>query len=244
VRESTKVRDVIALTGQYAAVDDDLTGWENLMLIGRLLEMSRPDARRRATQTLERFGLTEAARRSVKTYSGGMRRRLDLGASLLGRPRVLFLDEPTTGLDPRSRGDVWQLIREQVDDGVTVLLTTQYLDEADRLADEIAVMDHGRVIESGTPAALKAKVGGQTLQVQPTDRSDFGAAVKIVEALVGPASLDLDRGLISTAITTSGAGALAAVAARLEDDGIEVSELGLRLASLDEVFLSLTGEPA
>jgi oleandomycin transport system ATP-binding protein len=243
--EPAKVRDVIALTGQYAAVDEDLTGWENLVLIGRLLELSRPDARRRAAATLERFGLTEAARRSVKTYSGGMRRRLDLGASLLGRPRVLFLDEPTTGLDPRSRGDVWQMIRDQVSNGVTVLLTTQYLDEADHLCDEIAVMDQGRVIESGTPAALKAKVGGQTLHVRPTDRADFGAAVKIVEALVGPAALDLDRGAVSAAVAPgSGAGVLATVAARFQTDGIDVDELGLRLASLDEVFLSLTGDGA
>src|SRR5690242_3537162 len=241
LREPARVRDLIGLTGQYAAVDEELTGRENLVLIGRLLELSRRDARRRADELLEHFDLTEAARRSVKTYSGGMRRRLDVAASLIGRPRVLFLDEPTTGLDPRSRGDVWRLVRNLVADGVTVLLTTQYLDEVDELAAEIAVMDRGRVIESGSPAALKAKVGGQTLEVRPADRADFAGAATLVEAVLGTAQIDLERGLISAPVTGPGAATMADVARRLDGAGIAVSELGLRLASLDEVFLALTG---
>jgi oleandomycin transport system ATP-binding protein len=240
-REPARVRELIGLTGQYAAVDEELTGRENLVLIGRLLELSRFDARRRADELLQHFDLTDAARRSVKTYSGGMRRRLDVAASLIGRPRVLFLDEPTTGLDPRSRGDVWALVRELVADGVTVLLTTQYLDEADELAAEIAVMDHGRVIESGTPAALKAKVGGLTLEVRPSALADFAATAKIVESVLGPPGLDVEKGLISAAVTGSGAATMAHVALKLDGAGIEVTELGLRLASLDEVFLALTG---
>jgi len=240
-REPARVRELIGLTGQYAAVDEELTGRENLVLIGRLLELPRPAARRRADELLEHFDLTEAARRSVKTYSGGMRRRLDVAASLIGRPRVLFLDEPTTGLDPRSRGDVWRLVRDLVADGVTVLLTTQYLDEVDELAAEIAVMDRGRVIESGSPAALKAKVGGQTLEVRPADRADFAGAATLVEAVLGTAQIDLERGLISAPVTGPGAATMADVARRLDRAGIAVSELGLRLASLDEVFLALTG---
>jgi oleandomycin transport system ATP-binding protein len=241
VREPARVRELIGLTGQYAAVDEELTGTENLVLIGRLLELSRREARRRADELLEHFDLTGAARRSVKTYSGGMRRRLDVATSLIGRPRLLFLDEPTTGLDPRSRGDVWRLVRSLVADGVTVLLTTQYLDEADELAAEIAVMDHGRVIESGSPAALKAKVGGQTLEVRPADLADFAGTATIVEAVLGAAQIDLERGLVAAPVTGAGAATMADVARRLDGAGIAVSELGLRLASLDEVFLALTG---
>jgi oleandomycin transport system ATP-binding protein len=244
VKQADQVRALIGLTGQYAAVDEDLTGMENLVLIGRLLELSRREARRRTTELLERFDLADAGRRSVKTYSGGMRRRLDLAASLLGHPAVLFLDEPTTGLDPRSRGDVWLMIRELVADGVTVLLTTQYLDEADRLASEIAVVDHGRVIASGTPAELKAKVGGQTLDVRPTDPADLGAVSAIVEAAVGtaPSAHDDDPGLLSVAVED--ADALPTVVRRLQEEEIPVTELALRLASLDEVFLALTGHGA
>ena len=246
VKQSEQVRGLIGLTGQYAAVDEDLTGQENLMLIGRLLELSRRDARRRATELLDRFELADAGRRSVKTYSGGMRRRLDLAASLINRPAVLFLDEPTTGLDPRSRGDVWQMIRELVADGVTVLLTTQYLDEADRLASEIAVIDHGRLIASGTPSELKAKVGGQTLDVRPTDPRSLPAVAAIVQAAVGtePSRHTDDPGLISVAIEEGQADALTTVVRRLHEDGIAVTELALRLASLDEVFLALTGHGA
>ncbi len=158
-KDPDRVRAMIGLTGQYAAVDEDLTGFENLLLIGRLLELSRTDAKRRASELLERFELTDAAKRSAKTYSGGMRRRLDLAASLIGRPQILFLDEPTTGLDPRSRGDVWAMIRELVADGATVLLTTQYLDEADRLASEIAVVDQGRLIATGTARRTEGQGG-------------------------------------------------------------------------------------
>ncbi len=244
VRQADRVRGLIGLTGQYAAVDEELTGAENLILIGRLLELSRRDARRRATELLERFALADAGRRSVKTYSGGMRRRLDLAASLVVPPSVLFLDEPTTGLDPRSRGDVWQMIRQLVADGVTVLLTTQYLDEADRLAGEIAVIDRGRLIASGTSAQLKAKVGGQTLDVRPTDPDQLARAAAIVEAAVG-APLTRhpdDPGLLSTPVDD--ADALPTVVHRLQQEGIAVTELALRLASLDEVFLALTGHTA
>jgi oleandomycin transport system ATP-binding protein len=244
VRQADRVRELIGLTGQYAAVDEDLTGYENLVLIGRLLELPRPDARQRATELLNRFALADAGRRSVKTYSGGMRRRLDLAASLVTRPAVLFLDEPTTGLDPRARGEVWQMIRELAWDGVTVLLTTQYLDEADRLAAEIAVIDHGRLIASGTPAELKAKVGGQTLDVRPADPADFESVAAIVAAAVGadPASHPEDPGLLSVPVEDPDA--LPTVVARLKEERIPVTELALRLASLDEVFLALTGHGA
>jgi oleandomycin transport system ATP-binding protein len=244
VRQADRVRELIGLTGQYAAVDEDLTGYENLVLIGRLLELPRRDARRRATELLERFALADAGRRGVKTYSGGMRRRLDLAASLVTRPSVLFLDEPTTGLDPRARGEVWQMIRELAADGVTVLLTTQYLDEADRLAAEIAVIDQGRLIASGTPAELKAKVGGQTLDVRPTDPAHLDAVAAIVAAAVdAPASRHPeDPGLISAPVEDPDA--LPTVVARLKEERIAVTELALRLASLDEVFLALTGHPA
>jgi len=247
VREPDKVRSLIGLTGQYAAVDEELTGHENLVLIARLLELSRREARRRAGELLERFDLAQAGGRPVRTYSGGMRRRLDLAASLIGRPPVLFLDEPTTGLDPRSRGDVWELVRGLVADGATVLLTTQYLDEADRLAAQIAVLDHGRVIANGSPAALKAKVGGQTLEVRPAERAQLEAVAAIVTEVATGATptRNGDGGLVSVPVPGSLAGgqALAAVAGRLEAAGIAVTEVGLRLASLDEVFLALTGHP-
>jgi oleandomycin transport system ATP-binding protein len=244
VTQADQVRALIGLTGQYAAVDEDLTGVENLILIGRLLELPRRDARARAGELLDRFDLTEAGGRSVKTYSGGMRRRLDLAASLVNRPDILFLDEPTTGLDPRSRGDVWQTIRGLVADGVTVLLTTQYLDEADRLASEIAVIDRGTVIASGTPSMLKAKVGGQTLDVRPSLASDIPAVIQIVAAAVGtaPSPHTDDPGLISVAVED--AVALPKVVAALQEAQIQVTELALRLASLDEVFLALTGHGA
>ena len=178
---------MIGLTGQYAAVDEDLTGFDNLLMIGRLLEIPRKAAKRRARDLLDRFELSEAGNRSTKTYSGGMRRRLDLAASLVATPKILFLDEPTTGLDPRSRGDVWAMVRELVREGTTVLLTTQYFDEADRLANEIAVIDHGRVIARGTAAELKAKVGGQTLDVRPTDPADLDRVAGIIHTAVGTA---------------------------------------------------------
>jgi oleandomycin transport system ATP-binding protein len=248
VGEPHKVRPLLGLTGQYAAVDEELTGHENLVLIARLLELSRREARRRADELLERFDLAQAGGRPVRTYSGGMRRRLDLAASLIGRPPVLFLDEPTTGLDPRARGVVWDLVRGLVADGATVLLTTQYLDEADRLAGQIAVLDHGRVIADGSPAALKAKVGGQTLDVRPAERGQLDAVATIMAEVIADATptRNRDDGLVSVPVSGGpGRGqALAEVARRLEAAGIAVTEIGLRLASLDEVFLALTGHAA
>jgi oleandomycin transport system ATP-binding protein len=240
-----KVRKLITLTGQFAAVDEDLTGRENLLLIARLLELSRKAARRRADQLLERFGLAEAGGRLAKTYSGGMRRRLDLAMGLVREPQVLFLDEPTTGLDPRARGDVWDMVRDLVAAGTTVLLTTQDLDEADRLASRIAVIDRGRLIDSGTPAELKAKVGGQSLDVRPAEPGELAKVGAIVAEVAGAgAGTPNERdGVISAPLApgVSGTEALAAVSHRLGQAGIGVTELGLRLASLDEVFLTLTG---
>jgi oleandomycin transport system ATP-binding protein len=244
VREPDRVRELIGLTGQYAAVDEDLTGFENLLLIGRLLELPRAVAKQRSRELLDRFDLADAAGRSVKTYSGGMRRRLDLAASLVSTPKILFLDEPTTGLDPRSRSEVWAMVRQLVAEGTTVLLTTQYLDEADRLANEIAVIDHGRVIATGTAAELKAKVGGQTLDVRPTDPADLTRVAEIIAAAVGanPTRSLEDPGLLS--VPVDDAHALPAVVARLQIEEIPITELALRLASLDEVFLALTGHAA
>ena len=240
-----KVRKLITLTGQFAAVDEDLTGRENLLLIARLLELSRKAARRRADELLERFGLAEAGGRLAKTYSGGMRRRLDLAMGLVREPQVLFLDEPTTGLDPRARGDVWDMVRDLVAAGTTVLLTTQDLDEADRLASRIAVIDRGRLIDSGTPAELKAKVGGQSLDVRPAEPGELAKVGTIVAEVTGAgAGAPNERdGVISAPLApgVSGTEALAAVSHRLGQAGIGVTELGLRLASLDEVFLTLTG---
>jgi oleandomycin transport system ATP-binding protein len=242
--DAGQVRALIGLTGQYAAVDEDLTGFENLLLIGRLLEFPRAVAKQRSRDLLDRLDLTEAGGRSVKTYSGGMRRRLDLAASLVSTPSILFLDEPTTGLDPRSRGEVWAMVRELVAEGTTVLLTTQYLDEADRLAGEIAVIDRGTVIASGTSAELKAKVGGQTLDVRPTDPADLAAVAEIVTSAVGrpPTTTADDPGLLSVAVDD--AQALPTVVNRLQNEHIAITELALRLASLDEVFMALTGHAA
>ena len=245
-REPEKVRPLIGLTGQYAAVDEELTGRENLLLIARLLELSRRDARRRVGELLERFDLVEAGGRPLKTYSGGMRRRLDVAASLIGRPRVLFLDEPTTGLDPRARAQVWQLARGLVADGATVLLTTQYLEEADQLATELAVLDHGQVIEHGTPAALKARGGGQTLDIRPAEGVRLDAVAAIVAQVTGAiATQGGDGGVVSVPVDgrLAGTRTLAEVARRLDEAGIPVTEAGLRLTSLDEVFLALTGHP-
>ena len=245
-REPEKVRPLIGLTGQYAAVDEELTGQENLLLIARLLELSRRQARRRVGELLERFDLVEAGGRSLKTYSGGMRRRLDVAASLIGRPRVLFLDEPTTGLDPRARAQVWQLARGLVAEGATVLLTTQYLEEADQLATELAVLDHGQVIEHGTPAALKARVGGQTLDIRPAERVRLDAVAAIVAQVTGAIPTPGgDGGMVSVPVDgrLAGTRTLAEVARRLDEAGIPVTEAGLRLTSLDEVFLALTGHP-
>jgi oleandomycin transport system ATP-binding protein len=241
VTQAHQVRQMIALTGQYAAVDETLTGVENLLLIGRLLGQSRQAARRRAVELLDDFALSEAAGRPAKTYSGGMRRRLDLAASLVGRPRVVYLDEPTTGLDPRGRGDLWRVVRNLVDDGVTVLLTTQYMEEADQLADDIVVIDRGRVAATGTPDQLKAKVGGQILVVSPVSDSDLDTVVGVVAELSGDEP-DVAQGAVSVAV--GDAGLPPAILQRLTAAGVRVAELSLRKPSLDEVFFTLTGHHA
>ena len=238
VRDAHQVRQLIGLTGQYASVDDNLTGVENLILIGRLVGLSRPESKARARELLESFSLAEARERAAKTYSGGMRRRLDLAASLVARPSLLFLDEPTTGLDPRGRNELWELIRGLVAGGVTVLLTTQYLDEADQLADDIVVIDHGRVIATGTPEELKAKTGGQVLAVRPRDPDDLPTVVSVVAELVQTPP-DVDGPTVT--VPVGDPALLPAVVRRLDDAGVVITELALRGSSLDEVFLSLTG---
>jgi oleandomycin transport system ATP-binding protein len=243
VREAAKVRSIIGLTGQYASVDEDMSGRRNLVMIGRLLGMSRPDARSRAEKLLERFELTDAGDRTAKTYSGGMRRRLDLAASLVGNPRILYLDEPTTGLDPHARNGVWETIRDLVLDGTTVLLTTQYLEEADALADSLMVFDKGRVVASGRPAELKAQAGKQTLDVRPSEPAHLERVAAIVAEAVGVRpSVDVVNALVSAPVTDGTA--LPVVVRRLDEAGIAVTELALRLPSLDEVFLALTGHTA
>ncbi|WP_243791235.1 ATP-binding cassette domain-containing protein [Saccharopolyspora gloriosae] len=242
-RESVAVRSRIGLTGQYASVDEELTGVENLVLIGKLLELSRRDARARAAVLLERFGLTDAGGRAIKTYSGGMRRRLDLAASLVGRPEVLYLDEPTTGLDPRSRNQVWDMVNALTDEGVTVLLTTQYLEEADQLADKISVIDHGRVVAEGRADELKRRTGKQTLQVRPSGAEDVPEVRRIVAELTGAQPATHDEGGLLTAPVDDPV-LLSTLVRRLDDAGITADELALRLPSLDEVFLALTGKSA
>jgi oleandomycin transport system ATP-binding protein len=241
VGDAHRVRQLIGLTGQYASVDEGLTGAENLLLIGRLLGIPRRDARQRARELLANFDLQDAADRAAKTYSGGMRRRLDLAASLVGRPRILYLDEPTSGLDPRSRLELWDLVRGLVADGVTVLLTTQYLDEADELADEIAVIDRGRVIASGAPEELKAKTGAQSLAVRPADQGDLATVVSVVGELAG-VTPEVEGQLVTAPVVDPAL--LPAAVRRLDDAGVVITELALRNSSLNEVFLSLTGRPA
>ena len=238
-----RVRQLIGLTGQYASIDEGLSGTNNLIMIGRLLGLSRGDARARAAELLARFELSDAAGRRAKTYSGGMRRRLDLAASLVGRPRVLCLDEPTTGLDPHSRNEVWAMVREMVHDGTTVLLTTQYLEEADQLAHDIAVINHGAVIATGTPDELKAASGRQVLEVTPARRDQVPAAAALLEARLGGApEVSADAGTV--AIAVEGGRQLPEIVRELDAAGIEMAEFALRKASLDEVFLALTGQPA
>ncbi|GAA0443915.1 daunorubicin resistance protein DrrA family ABC transporter ATP-binding protein [Actinoplanes capillaceus] len=239
-REPGTVRERIALTGQYAAVDELLSGRQNLVLFGRLHRLSGPAARRRADELLERFGLTEAAGRSAKDYSGGMRRRLDLATSMIRRPRVLFLDEPTTGLDPRSRNQVWEAVRGLVADGTTVLLTTQYLDEADQLAARIAVVDAGRVVAEGSPDELKAAIGADRLEVVVRDVDRLAEAAAAVAGAVGAApDADPDQRRLRVPVTDR-VGGLTAAARALQDAGITVAELGVHRPTLDEVFLNLT----
>jgi oleandomycin transport system ATP-binding protein len=242
VGQPHQVRQLIGLTGQYAAVDENLSGAENLFMLGRLLGMGKPQASRRAAELLAHFDLADAGGRMAKTYSGGMRRRLDLAASLVGRPPVLFLDEPTTGLDPRSRNGLWTVIRELVADGTTVLLTTQYMEEADQLAHQIAVLDHGRVIATGTPDELKAKIGGQVLEVRPADPADLDKGAQLLADLTGSqATVDHDVRLIGVPMPDTAW--LPVAVRRLDEAGIAVVDLALRRPSLDEVFLALTGRP-
>jgi oleandomycin transport system ATP-binding protein len=243
LRDAHQVRQLIGLTGQYASVDEGLSGTNNLVMIGRLLGLSRGESRARAAGLLRRFELSDAAGRPAKGYSGGMRRRLDLAASLVGRPRVLFLDEPTTGLDPHSRNEVWGMIRQLVADGTTVLLTTQYLEEADQLAHDIAVIDHGQVIATGTPDSLKAQAGTQVLEVSPASRSDLAIVAGLLEGMVGaPATVNQESGQVS--IKVANGAALRDVLRALDDHSVALAEFALRRASLDEVFLALTGRAA
>ncbi|WP_166845204.1 ATP-binding cassette domain-containing protein [Isoptericola sp. BMS4] len=242
LRDPVAARRIVGLTGQYATVDEDLTGTENLVLFGRLLDLTGPDARDRAARLLDRFGLADAAGRRASTYSGGMRRRLDLAASLVGAPRVLFLDEPTTGLDPGKREELWRTIRSLADDGTTVLLTTQYLEEADALADEITVIDQGRVIAHDSPAGLKQHVGGQTVVVRPRDPARTADAADVVRRVTGH-PVDRSRGGVVTAPVDDGR-AFAGIVRELERAGMDVTELALRLPSLDEAFFTLTGHDA
>jgi oleandomycin transport system ATP-binding protein len=243
LRQPKQVRQMIGLTGQNAAVDELLSGQENLYMIGRLLGVRARDARSRAKELLDAFDLADAATKFVKNYSGGMRRRLDLAASLVGRPRFLYLDEPTTGLDPRSRLELWGMIRTLVAEGTTVLLTTQYLEEADRLADEIVVIDHGRVIAAGTPQQLKTRVGGQVLQTRPADVADLAATERILSEFAKDGDGTHNDGHTVT-VTIDDRQALGQAVRRLDDEGIVVDDLSLRRPSLDEVFLAVTGHVA
>jgi ABC-2 type transport system ATP-binding protein len=243
VRDGRLVRQKVSLTGQYASVDEDLTGRENLVLVGRLLGLGWRPARQRADQLLEAFGLTEAGERLVRTYSGGMRRRVDIAASLVAIPEVLFLDEPTTGLDPRSRNQVWELVRRIAAEGTTVLLTTQYLDEADRLAERMAVIDHGRVIAEGTSRELKTSIGANTLHLRLARADQRERAVAAVARVLGDGVFPAQEPLQVSARVESPAQA-AAVLAALSEAGVEVAQLSVGDPSLDEVFLALTGKPA
>jgi ABC-2 type transport system ATP-binding protein len=240
VRDAAIVRSMIGLAGQFAAVDDTLSGRENLELVGRLYGLRRREARARTYEVLERLGLTDAADRLVRTYSGGMRRRLDLGASLVGRPLVLLLDEPSTGLDPRARIELWSLIEELVGDGTTLLLTTQYLEEADRLADRVAVIDRGNMIAEGTPDALKQRVGGDVLEVRATRSADLERVVDLLAGLgLGQPVADV-RDQRVTLPTEGRVETLFAATRRIQDAGVAVTDIGIRRPSLDDVFLTLT----
>jgi len=244
VRQAAEVRHHIGLTGQYAALDDYLTGRANLIMIGQLGRLGRSQARRRADELLGRFDLTQAAGRAVKTYSGGMRRRLDLAASLIGDPEVLFLDEPTTGLDPNSRAVMWEIIRELAAEGATLLLTTQYLEEADQLASQVAVIDAGRVVAEGTPDQLKGKVGEDRIAVQLPPGSDLAAAVAVVQAqTTGLVDADPARWLV-TAPMPARDGVTTDVVRALDAAGVRVTDVTLRRPSLDDVFMILTGHRA
>ena len=237
-----RVRPIIGLSGQYAAVDENLTGYENLEMIGRLYQLGKPKARARARELLERFELVDAADRPVKTYSGGMRRRLDLAGALITSPPIIFLDEPTTGLDPRSRLGMWDVINERVRSGATLLLTTQYLEEADRLCDEIVVIDHGRAIAQGTPADLKRKVGGERLEVVVAESADLEIARAALEKVTGETPSVDEKARRVSAPVTGGASALVEVVRQLDAAEVEPLDIGVHRATLDDVFLKLTGQ--
>ncbi|MEU3752168.1 ATP-binding cassette domain-containing protein [Streptomyces olivoreticuli] len=241
-----QLRRVIGMTGQYASVDEKLSGFENLYMIGRLLDLSRKDARRRADAMLERFSLTEAAKRPAMQYSGGMRRRLDLAASMIGRPAVLYLDEPTTGLDPRTRNEVWEEVQRMVTEGATVLLTTQYMEEAEQLAQELTVIDRGRVIAGGRVDELKAKVGGRTLVIRPADRGELSRMVGALAQAglngITGATADEAEGTVSVPLLSDEQ--LTAVIGLLGERGFAVADISTHLPSLDEVFLAVTGQKA
>jgi ABC-2 type transport system ATP-binding protein len=244
VADAVPLRSVIGLAGQYAAVDELLTGRENLELVGLWYHLDKTDYRERAQNVLERFSLTDAGDKLVKTYSGGMRRRLDIGASLIARPPVLFLDEPTTGLDPRTRNEVWQFVEELVEGGTTVLLTTQYMEEAERLARKIVVIDTGQVIAAGTAEQLKDRMGGDLLEVRVTKPADLDRAAALLASLVeGEPRVDPAEQRVSVP-TQAGTTLLIEAGRRLEEEGIALDDIGIRRPSLDDVFLSLTGKGA
>jgi ABC-2 type transport system ATP-binding protein len=243
VHDADAVRGLVSLTGQLASVDEDLTGRENLILLGRLLGYSRPRSKERAAELLEAFGLADAASRQVKNYSGGMRRRLDIAASIVVTPELMFLDEPTTGLDPRSRNQVWDIIRALVAEGTTVLLCTQYLDEADQLAERIAVIDHGRVIAEGTPGQLKASVGQGTLHIRVLEPEQRGEAERVLSRVLD-ATVHLEPDPAALSVPVEDAERASEAVAELFAAGIVVGNFSLGQPSLDEVFLALTGHPA
>lgn len=243
IKHPEKVREVIGLSGQYAAVDETLTGWDNLIMFGRLYHLSASQAKIRATELLEQFNLTDAAKRPIKTYSGGMRRRLDLAASLIVHPKILFLDEPTTGLDPRGRKEMWGVIKGLVEEGTTLLLTTQYLEEADQLADEIVVVDHGKVIARGTADSLKRDIGGERLEVV-VELTDLEKCKEIITKVAsGKLNVEEDLGRVSAPVST-GTRALIDAARQLDENSIHPLDIGLKRPSLDDVFIALTGHVA
>jgi ABC-2 type transport system ATP-binding protein len=243
VKHPDQVRSVIGLSGQYAAVDETLTGWDNLVMFGRLYQLGKKQAITRAEELLEQFRLTDSAKRPISTYSGGMRRRLDLAAALIVQPKVLFLDEPTTGLDPRGRQDMWNVIEELVSSGVTLLLTTQYLEEADQLADDIAVIDHGRVIARGTADELKTQVGGDRLEVTVAPEDLENTSHVLSRVANAEAIVDHVMNRVSVAVT-AGSAVLPEVVRNLDADHIKIVDLALKRPSLDDVFMSLTGHAA